>query len=113
SKLYLKREARGSGAGRLTMERIERFARGRGLGSIWLTVNKRNPSVRAYQRMGFAITADLCTDVGAGFVMDDYRMEKAITSPSRSRGPGARRSRSRSSSRESPSQIPRAGSGRP
>ena len=77
-KLYLQRAARGAGAGRAIMEFVEQLARARGLTSIWLTVNKRNPSVRAYQRMGFRISAEVCTDIGQGFVMDDYRMEKLL-----------------------------------
>jgi GNAT superfamily N-acetyltransferase len=78
SKFYLLREARGSGTGRAFLEFIVELALARGLVSIWLTVNKGNPSVRAYERMGFRITADLRMDIGQGFVMDDYRMEKSL-----------------------------------
>ena len=35
-------------------------------------------SVRAYERLGFKIAADLRIDIGHGFVMDDYRMEKSL-----------------------------------
>ena len=78
SKFYLLRDARGAGTGREFLAFIVELARARGLVSIWLTVNKGNPSVRAYERMGFRITADLRMDIGQGFVMDDYRMEKAL-----------------------------------
>ena len=78
SKFYLQRERRGSGTGRTCMEFIEHLARQRGLGLLWLTVNKGNPSVNAYKRMGFRIAADVVMDIGAGFVMDDYRMEKPL-----------------------------------
>jgi hypothetical protein len=60
------------------MEFIEGLARRRGLDSLWLTVNKGNPAVQAYQRLGFRITADLVVDIGGGFVMDDFRMEKSL-----------------------------------
>ena len=79
SKFYLQRSARGSGTGRVAMEFIERLARQRGLKVIWLTVNKGNPAVKAYQRLGFRIAADLVMDIGGGFVMDDFRMEKTLT----------------------------------
>jgi len=78
SKLYLLRDARGAGTGRVCMEFIEQLARRRGLRLLWLTVNKGNPAVKAYERLGFRIAANLVMDIGAGFVMDDYRMEKSL-----------------------------------
>lgn len=79
SKFYLLQAARGSGTGRRCMEFIEGLARRRGLTLLWLTVNKGNAAVQAYQRLGFRIAADLVMDIGGGFVMDDYRMEKPLT----------------------------------
>jgi len=78
SKLYLLRDARGGGTGRVCMEFIEQLARRRGLNLLWLTVNKGNPAVKAYERLGFRIAADLVMDIGGGFFMDDYRMEKSL-----------------------------------
>jgi GNAT superfamily N-acetyltransferase len=78
SKLYLLRDARGGGTGRVCMEFIEQLARRRGLKLLWLTVNKGNPAVKAYERLGFRIAADLLMDIGGGFVMDDFRMEKPL-----------------------------------
>lgn len=78
SKLYLLRDARGAGTGRVCMEFIEQLARRRGLNLLWLTVNKGNPAVKAYERLGFRIAADLVMDIGGGFVMDDFRMEKQL-----------------------------------
>lgn len=78
SKLYLLREQRGGGTGRAIMTFIEDLARERGIDRLWLTVNKGNPAVKAYERMGFQITAAIVMDIGNGFVMDDFRMEKAL-----------------------------------
>ncbi|HKS57713.1 MAG TPA: GNAT family N-acetyltransferase [Steroidobacteraceae bacterium] len=78
SKLYLLRDARGAGTGRVCMEFIEQLARRRGLNLLWLTVNKGNPAVKAYERLGFRIAADLLMDIGGGYVMDDFRMEKQL-----------------------------------
>lgn len=78
SKFYLHGLQRGRGTGRRCMEFIEQLASGRGLILLWLTVNKANPSVKAYQRMGFRIAAELEIDIGSGFVMDDFRMEKQL-----------------------------------
>jgi GNAT superfamily N-acetyltransferase len=88
SKFYLHKSARGSGTGRKCMEFIEGLARRRGLSLLWLTVNKGNPSVQAYQRMGFRIAADLVMDIGGGYVMDDYRMEKPLTNSRAAALPG-------------------------
>lgn len=78
SKFYLRASERGAGTGRACMEFIEQLARRRGLALLWLTVNKGNPSVNAYKRLGFTIAAALVMDIGGGFVMDDYRMEKRL-----------------------------------
>lgn len=78
SKLYLLRTARGSGTGRAIMTFIEGLAGQRGAERLWLTVNKGNPAVQAYERLGFRIVAPLVIDIGNGFVMDDYRMEKVL-----------------------------------
>lgn len=80
SKFYLHKASRGSGTGRLCMEFLEKLAHQRGLKRLWLTVNKENPSVKVYERLGFRIAADIVMDIGNGFVMDDYRMEKSLDS---------------------------------
>lgn len=78
SKLYVHKSARRSGIARRMLAHLEKAARARGLRSIWLTVNKGNPAVQAYLRMGFCVTGPIVMDIGGGFVMDDYRMEKTI-----------------------------------
>lgn len=46
-----------------------------GKDKITLTVNKNNlNSISIYKRMGFEIEGELITDIGGGFVMDDYLM---------------------------------------
>ena len=74
SKLYVLSAWRKSGAGRQTLELVERIARERGAKQLWLTVNKGNPSVRAYERLGFRIVDAMVVDIGGGYVMDDYKM---------------------------------------
>lgn len=78
SKLYVQRNARGRGTGRAAMEFIEGRARQRGLALLWLTVNKGNPALRAYERLGFRTVEAILINIGGGFVMDDFRMEKAV-----------------------------------
>jgi GNAT superfamily N-acetyltransferase len=80
SKLYVLAAQRKSGAGRQSLDFVESIARERGATQLWLTVNKGNPSVRAYERLGFHIAEAIVMDIGGGFVMDDYRMEKPVSS---------------------------------
>jgi GNAT superfamily N-acetyltransferase len=80
SKLYLQRGERGRGTGRRTLEFIERTARALALDYLSLTVNKGNPAVASYQRWGFRIVEAIVVDIGGGFVMDDFRMEKPVES---------------------------------
>jgi len=78
SKLYVLSASRRSGAGRQTLVLMERMARERGATHLWLTVNKANPSVRAYERLGFDIVDAMVVDIGGGYVVDDYKMEKWV-----------------------------------
>ncbi|HOG16996.1 MAG TPA: GNAT family N-acetyltransferase [Syntrophales bacterium] len=79
SKIYVKVSERGKGHARAAVHFVEGFARERHLTRITLTVNKNNSgSIRAYERLGFEKVEDLVQDIGGGFVMDDYRMEKSL-----------------------------------
>ena len=46
---------------------------------MYLTVNKHNElGTRAYFAKGFEVIDSVETDIGEGFVMDDYIMEKRV-----------------------------------
>ena len=79
SKIYVRRDFRGCGVGRRMLAFAESLCRQRGFGSVWLTVNKFNSdSIAWYERMGFVNAGSVVQDIGGGFVMDDYRMEKVL-----------------------------------
>jgi GNAT superfamily N-acetyltransferase len=79
SKIYLLDSHRGKGVGKAAMEFIEEKARGLECADIALTVNKYNDqSINAYAQMGFSKKGGEITDIGGGFVMDDYRMVKPL-----------------------------------
>jgi ribosomal protein S18 acetylase RimI-like enzyme len=78
SKLYVLAAHRQHGVGRQSLELIERIARERGATHLWLTVNKGNSAVHAYERLGFKTIESLVVDIGSGYVMDDYKMEKEV-----------------------------------
>jgi GNAT superfamily N-acetyltransferase len=78
-KLYLEVEQHGHGLGSLLLRHVEDETRRRGLAKVVLGVNRFNAkAIRAYQRNGYAIREELKTDIGQGYVMDDYIMEKQV-----------------------------------
>lgn len=78
SKLYVLKSARQHGLGRRALGFIEARAVAAGLDTLWLTVNKFNPALHAYERLGFVNVAAVVADIGGGYVMDDYRLEKSL-----------------------------------
>ena len=79
SKVYLRAEERGKGFASRAIAFYERLCRERGLDAMYLTVNKRNDlGIRAYLGKGFETIDAVETDIGNGFVMDDYIMEKRV-----------------------------------
>ena len=80
SKIYILSQERGYGFGGQTIRFINKFAVSKHLEKIKLTVNKNNTaSIASYKKMGFKITGNLCSDIGEGYVMDDYAMERVVT----------------------------------
>ena len=72
SKLYLLKEYRHKGLGKKAFDEIKK----RCTNKIILTVNKHNTSAyNAYLKYGFKVIDSVVTDIGSGFVMDDFIME--------------------------------------
>ena len=79
SKIYLRAPERGCGFASQTIRFYENLCRERGLSAMYLTVNKHNDlAIRAYKAKGFATIDAVETDIGNGFIMDDYIMEKHV-----------------------------------
>ena len=80
SKVYLLHEVRGQGRFRQMLEYLRGLCREVGARTIWLTVNRRNErAIGAYRRTGFREVRAQVTDIGGGYVMDDYVMELETT----------------------------------
>jgi GNAT superfamily N-acetyltransferase len=79
SKLYILVEFRAQGIGKFAFDFIQNKAREFSLKTIFLTVNIHNTNaIASYEKMGFANQGPTKADIGAGYVMDDYRMVKKI-----------------------------------
>ena len=73
SKLYLAPEFWGMGLGRAGRQFVKDTAANRGLRSVYLTVNKGNErAIKVYEKFGFVRTDSTVTDIGGGYVMDDF-----------------------------------------
>ncbi|WP_395748012.1 GNAT family N-acetyltransferase [Prosthecobacter sp.] len=79
NKLYILPEVHGHGLGGMTLRWAEDRAKELRCRAVRLRVNKRNATaIRSYLRAGFRFTEDIVSDIGSGFVMDDYVMEKGV-----------------------------------
>ncbi|TVZ59259.1 acetyltransferase (GNAT) family protein [Flavobacteriaceae bacterium MAR_2010_105] len=79
SKIYILKPFRGKKIGQKAMQFIETRAKELECSQLQLTVNKNNTnSILAYERLGFEKVETLVIDIGSGFVMDDFRMEKNL-----------------------------------
>lgn len=79
SKFYLKLKKRGKGFAGKMMSFVKTRARELNLHSIYLTVNKYNThTIDVYKHFGYKTTSSERTDIGEGFIMDDYVMELTL-----------------------------------
>lgn len=76
SKMYLLKEARGQWLFEQMTNHLVKLCRDKGISRIWLTVNKHNDrAIAAYIKNGYKNIRSQTTDIGNGFVMDDYVFE--------------------------------------
>ena len=79
SKLYLRSEKRGRGIASYMLERVFEEGRKAGKKRVYLTVNKHNDrAIGVYKNTGFEVIDEAVTDIGSGFVMDDYIMSREL-----------------------------------
>ncbi len=80
SKIYLVKKYRGRNYARKVIEFLEQLCREGQLEKIWLTVNRNNSnSIAAYEKLDFMKAGSQVADIGAGYVMDDFIMEKKLS----------------------------------
>lgn len=77
-KIYILSNQQGKGTGRVLIDYITEEARKNNQEALLLNVNKNNVAQHFYTKLGFTIVEDVVIDIGNGYVMDDYIMEKPI-----------------------------------
>ena len=79
SKLYVDEEFRGKGIGKYMFQKFVEICKMRNLKKIWLTCNRNNAGALAfYEHIGFSKVREEVTDIGEGYVMDDFILEYAL-----------------------------------
>ncbi len=77
-KIYILSNHQGKGIGKALINFIANEANERHQKGLILNVNKKNKAIRFYESIGFTISNEEVIDIGNGYVMDDFVMEKAI-----------------------------------
>ncbi|SRR6266496_161599 len=75
-KIYILPSQQGKGTGRFVVDYILDEIRQKGATSLQLQVQRENKARNFYEKLGFAIIDEKDFDIGNGFFMNDYVMEK-------------------------------------
>jgi len=77
-KIYLLPETQGKGIGKTVIDEIEKLALENNSKALSLNVNRFNLALGFYQKVGFEIIDEVNIDIGNGYLMEDYVMEKKL-----------------------------------
>ncbi|MEX2511940.1 MAG: GNAT family N-acetyltransferase [Cyclobacteriaceae bacterium] len=78
-KLYLLPEAQGKGIGKIMLQQIGEVGLKNQSTHMILNVNRYNhKAIQFYEKWGFKIIGEELIPIGAGYVMDDYIMDKPL-----------------------------------
>jgi GNAT superfamily N-acetyltransferase len=77
-KIYVSTDRQGKGLGRLLIDFILEEVGQEGATALRLNVNRHNRARQFYEKLGFAVIGQEDIDIGQGFFMNDYVMEKKL-----------------------------------
>jgi RsiW-degrading membrane proteinase PrsW (M82 family)/ribosomal protein S18 acetylase RimI-like enzyme len=77
-KIYLLPLQQGRGTGRIVLEQIMERVKREGAAVLRLNVNRNNPAQHFYKKLGFEVVQEQDIDIGHGYFMNDYVMEKKL-----------------------------------
>lgn len=76
-KVYVRSRYQGKGVGRAILDYSQEFSVAQGLKSVILATNKKNEkAISFYKKNNFRIIKSVKDDIGGGFFMDDYILER-------------------------------------
>ena len=77
-KLYALPAVQGRGYGRALIDKVRSVARNAGQERLRLDVNYQNAAIGFYEYLGFAKVGEHTTDIGEGYLMEDWIMETEL-----------------------------------
>jgi len=77
-KIYVLPEQQGKGVGKLLIDHIIQKIKEQKATALLLNVNRHNKARGMYERLGFTVIGEEDIDIGEGYFMNDYVMEKKI-----------------------------------
>lgn len=77
-KIYIDPLQQGKGTGKLLIDFIVKDVRAKKATVLELNVNRHNPALYFYQKLGFKIIREEDIDIGSGYFMNDFVMELAL-----------------------------------
>lgn len=77
-KIYLLPQSQGLGIGKNLINYISEQAKNNGQKGILLNVNRFNPALHFYKKIGFEVVREENIEIGNGYLMEDYVMEKMV-----------------------------------
>ena len=78
-KIYILPSTQGKGVGKKLFEEIEKIAQENGNNTLSLNVNRQNKAIDFYEKIGFKKIGTEDIDIGNGFLMEDFIMEKIMS----------------------------------
>lgn len=78
-KLYVLPNRQGKGSGKFLLNFIITAIKKQGASFLELNVNRNNAAQYFYHKMGFTITREEDIDIGNGYFMNDYVMERKVS----------------------------------
>ncbi len=78
NKLYVLPESQGKSVGRKLFEKAEEVTLEHGMNRIFLNVNRFNKASEFYKNMGMSVFKEEDVDIGNGYLMEDFVMEKIL-----------------------------------
>jgi ribosomal protein S18 acetylase RimI-like enzyme len=82
-KIYVLPWQQGKGTGRFIIEQLIKAMQQKGATRLQLNVNRHNNAKMFYEKLGFAVIREEDIDIGNGYFMNDYVMEKKFEVPTR------------------------------
>ncbi|NIG53663.1 GNAT family N-acetyltransferase [Chitinophaga sp. Cy-1792] len=77
-KIYLDPDCQGKGAGKFLLNTVAAAVKEKGATILELDVNRYNKAKQFYEKQGFAVISEKNTEIGNGYLMEDYVMQKPL-----------------------------------